>query len=1484
MLLSKTFLGLGLAFLQGALGAQLSVDLEASWVQLPYALEIIEAIAHENSTAYFPMVSALIGIEEMKPGISDEGLHKALLDHALEMGFISPAGASYVNTSVALHRHSALIESNFQYYESSIVPRMAKEKVDTKNCQNALDYNLQLTCDPGAVFALKTTEDNKAKSDTSKDQLLPTDRILGSNPKAPLAILYADVTSDSFPKFHAHLASSAMSGKIRYVLRYKAQANSAKLPRQSLAGYGIELNLKRTDYLVIDDRMSKGKDKKNDEDQTQPSQAGSVSKSRLAKLGLRAVDYILKSSTPFETLRNVSLRFPDYATKVAETDPSPKIKSEIKSNQKRGILNSGQNALLINGAHAFIGEDNAFDLLDVIDQERATVNSFAPYGIDNATAVELISKNILAETVGDYVSRYDYRTESLIWLNDIEADRQYSQLPSDLNVLLEDADERSPNPVRHNIDSVVIAADLSAPDHQQLLSHMFGLLNSGLPIQVGVIPLATSPEGAEIAKRLLYLHFNADHGRTLNFLAGVLSGYDYEEVLGNVLPDAAGIEGLFDNIELPHEWARRFDVQGTAPVMFANGIMLRSIQRWMQEASVIFLQDRKIVKSWVSDGTVSEEESIRDQLIAGSSDRRNAFVTPSNPFAVKYVDIGKITETISAVDADLSSHIPQLTVTSDKNAHYSTYWVVGDFADERPLQQLIEVVKFLQKTDGKENIRVKIIPVVESLPRADSATDKRRLVASSVASRTDLSLNDYLSQLKAVHEHFYVQNESEESKERLIDVVGIFDQNLEALVKQRDLSEAVLYALSLQGVVNTPLLLSSGRVMSVNKRMLDVSDLIELQRMEKKARVGPIIDQFDEAAKTIRRAGSDQRFEIYDGIVSRYTRTFYFDEGEGFYVSQGPKRISTDELESKVTTIKLGDSKNAELFVTAVIDPLSEQGQRYVEYVDLLSRLPGVHINVHLNPELELKEMPLKRYYKAALPSEPLFSESGKRLTEKVELDGLSESTLFTMGVHAPSAWVVMPFKCDYDLDNIILENVEEDTLSATYQLENILIEGHARDITTNGPPRGLALELGTDKTGKLTDTIVMANLGYLQFQSNPGAWRLSIKEGRSSEIFDLASIGASGFEGLGKAQDMIFVSKLTGTTVYPRFKRKPGMESADVLDSEEGMLRSDLLKGGWNKLKSIGKKVKGDDEKHAEVNIFSVASGHLYERFLSIMTASVMRHSKSTVKFWIIENFLSPSFKEFLPHLAEQLGFQYELVTYKWPHWLRGQTEKQRTIWGYKILFLDVLFPQSLDKVIFVDADQIVRTDFKELTDMDLQGAPYGFTPMCDSRTEIEGFRFWKQGFWKEFLGPKYKYHISALYVVDLDRFRKLAAGDRLRQHYQQLSADPNSLSNLDQDLPNHLQKQLPIFSLPQDWLWCETWCSDESLLTAKTIDLCNNPMTKEPKLDRAKRQVPEWIEYDNQIADLVKQFESSRDDQAEEPEEIEIEDDGVELDHDEL
>jgi UDP-glucose:glycoprotein glucosyltransferase len=324
-----------------------------------------------------------------------------------------------------------------------------------------------------------------------------------------------------------------------------------------------------------------------------------------------------------------------------------------------------------------------------------------------------------------------------------------------------------------------------------------------------------------------------------------------------------------------------------------------------------------------------------------------------------------------------------------------------------------------------------------------------------------------------------------------------------------------------------------------------------------------------------------------------------------------------------------------------------------------------------------------------------------------------------------------------------------------------------------------------------------------------------------------------------------VLIDSFRGRQLDVSLARRKGKEGLDVLDE---VSTSD--NNGW--LSSVFKRTKEADRIH----IFSVASGHLYERFLKIMMASVKRSTKNPVKFWFIKNWLSPSFKDFLPYMAKEYDFEYELVSYKWPTWLNKQTEKQRIIWAYKILFLDVLFPLELNKVIFVDADQIVRADMNELWTMDLHGAPYGYTPMCDNNKEMEGFRFWKQGFWRDHLRGK-PYHISALYVVDLDRFRAMAAGDRLRVMYDQLSRDPGSLANLDQDLPNYAQHDVPIFSLPQPWLWCESWCGNETKSAAKTIDLCNNPLTKEPKLEGARRIVREWPGLDAEVRAFTEQVE---------------------------
>lgn len=265
-------------------------------------------------------------------------------------------------------------------------------------------------------------------------------------------------------------------------------------------------------------------------------------------------------------------------------------------------------------------------------------------------------------------------------------------------------------------------------------------------------------------------------------------------------------------------------------------------------------------------------------------------------------------------------------------------------------------------------------------------------------------------------------------------------------------------------------------------------------------------------------------------------------------------------------------------------------------------------------------------------------------------------------------------------------------------------------------------------------------------------------------------------------------------------------------------------------------------------INVFSIASGFNYEQLLRIMMLSAVKHTKHKLVFWLIDSLVSPDLRQSLETLSKKYNYTVRYVHYKWPSWLNKQTSRMRTVWAYKILFLDVLFPLDLKRILFVDADQVIRADLYDLYSMDMQDHVYGFTAFCDSRKEAEGYRFWKTGYWKEFLQDR-PYHISAMFLVDLQRMRDTLTADMLRGQYQILSRDPESLSNLDQDLPNHLQPRIPIFTLPKEWLWCESWCSDEDKPKAKIIDLCSNPARAESKLDSAVRIIPEWKALNEQV-----------------------------------
>jgi UDP-glucose:glycoprotein glucosyltransferase len=121
-------------------------------------------------------------------------------------------------------------------------------------------------------------------------------------------VLYADPLSPSFAPYHQVLSKAALKGELSYRLRYRRAANAPSDPLP-VSGYGVDLALKRTDYIVIDDREAEGGQKPLASQAVSLDGAEEVadlkplSSSELSDLGPKVASFILQSSAPFDTLQ-----------------------------------------------------------------------------------------------------------------------------------------------------------------------------------------------------------------------------------------------------------------------------------------------------------------------------------------------------------------------------------------------------------------------------------------------------------------------------------------------------------------------------------------------------------------------------------------------------------------------------------------------------------------------------------------------------------------------------------------------------------------------------------------------------------------------------------------------------------------------------------------------------------------------------------------------------------------------------------------------------------------------------------------------------------------------------------------------------------------------------------------------------------------------------------------------------------------------------
>ncbi|XP_028248820.1 UDP-glucose:glycoprotein glucosyltransferase 2 isoform X2 [Parambassis ranga] len=1480
-----------------------AASLKAKWSMTPFLLETSEFIGEDGNEKFWQFVDTVKELTVYKHGESVRSYYNLILKKAGQ--FLTDLQVNLLRFALALRSYSPAVHASQQ---------IASDEPPPEACPAFVSIHGQHSCSTKDIKKLL-----KAAAGRPKPYLYKNDHIYPGVNKTDVlvVILYAEIGTKKFTAFHKVLSEKAEKGTLMYVLRHFVA--NPKPQKMLLSGYGVELAIKSTEYKAVDD--TKVKDSKtvvnaedDDNDEVHGFVFGTLKKAHpdlreqlvelrkhllestndlaplkvweMQDLSFQAAARIM-SVPKFDALklmRDLSQNFPSKARSLTRVAVKQEMRKEIEENQKHlsetiGV-HPGDGELFINGLHIDLDIHNPFSILDILRGEARVLEGLHNLGIKGEHQSKLL--RLPVNSVDDSYA-LDIRHPAIMWMNDIENDPMYHSWPTGVQELLRATFPGVIRQIRRNFFNLVLFLDPLQEESVELMKLAELFYKHKIPLRIGFVFVVNTKDeidgfsdaGVGFYRLLNYIADEYDLSQALMSMVSLYTKVDVGETLSadtisaylkRKFPKAnsekiLGLESEYDYKRKEGALFYKRSGLGALPLALFNGVPLSPDEMDPEDLETIILQrimdTTTAFQRAVFMGQLTEGSDVVDYLMeqANVVPRMNPLILSTDRkyldfTATPVVDDWEDTTMFSYLDsrdktAMMAKRMKYFTNSGDDGVSPVTMWVAADFENVSGRKLLLSALKHVKASSG---VRVGVIDNPSEKPSEDNTVLYRAIWASLLTQKNKAAAEFVHKLLK--EESSQLLQQGTKMKDLLMQGMDIdaFEKKFNTLEVDFIHSQQLFCQDVLKLSPGQRAVISNGRILGPfeEQEEFTVEDFHLLEKITLSGSAEKVKANVKQMGIKLKHA-SDFVMKV-DALLTA--------------APKGEVRRDVHFVKDNHSVLHLSPRENEVFYdVVAIVDPLTREAQKISSLLNVLSQVVNVRLQVFMNCRAKLSEMPLKSFYRYVLEADVAFLANDTVSPGPVaRFMELPESPLLTLNMITPESWMVQAVSSPHDLDNIHLQEVNA-VVAAEFELEHLLLEGHCFDLSTGQPPRGLQFTLGMSRDPLMYDTIVMANLGYFQLKASPGAWTLRLRKGRSEDIYQIVT--HDGTDSPADAGDVIVVlNSFHSKIIKVRVQKKADKINEDLLsETSESKGIWDSIASVWSTFeKSItgggSKKDEGEKKKEDVVNIFSVASGHLYERFLRIMMLSVLRHTKTPVKFWFLKNYLSPSFKETISHMAEMYGFQYELVQYKWPRWLHQQTEKQRIIWGYKILFLDVLFPLAVDKIIFVDADQIVRADLKELRDLDLEGAPYGYTPFCDSRKEMEGYRFWKTGYWASHLGHR-KYHISALYVVDLKKFRKIAAGDRLRGQYQALSQDPNSLSNLDQDLPNNMIHQVAIKSLPQEWLWCETWCDNTSKVTAKTIDLCNNPKTKEPKLMAAARIVPEWVEYDNEIKQLLRQVQ---------------------------
>ncbi|GCB68837.1 hypothetical protein scyTo_0013882 [Scyliorhinus torazame] len=1098
-----------------------TTTLTTKWPSTPLLLEASEFLAEENKAKFWDFVDAT----QIHPGNhedTDTAYYHYILQKAGE--FLTPVQTNLLKFALSLRAYSATVQT-FQ--------QIAAEEPPPEDCSAFINVHGEKSCNPDHLEVLLQSALERPKPYLFKgDHVEPSLRT-----ELPVVILYGEVGTKEFSRFHKLLRSKSDAGSVNYVLRhYIANPSGEKV---FLSGYGVELAIKSTEYKAKDDTqvtalgvpVMKHRESvciKQTGRQLYPEIQEQLKELRkhlvestnemaplkvwqLQDLSFQTAARILAAPTndALMVMRDLSQNFPTKARSITRTVVNSDMRKEVEEHQQYFKetfgLHPGDSALFINGLNIDLDVQDIFSVLDLLRNEARLMEGLHDLGIQGDELHDLLKLNVQPAD-SDY--GVDIRNPAIYWINNLETDSKYSTWSSNVQELLRPTFLGVIRQIRKNFHNFVLLVDPSDESTPELLKTAEMFYTNDIPLRIGLVFVVDDSDEADGLKDpgvALFRAFNfvADELDNMNAFQTIISIYGkvkegeklaIEHIIATLEKDFSNVEvssilgadSAFDrNRKECKEYYKQSGL-GSLPIALYNGMPFQREQLDPDELETVtmhkILDNTAYFQKVVYLGELNNDQDILDFIM-------------NQPTIVPRIN-----------SRILSSEREYLDLAADAHDGVDDYSHFAFLKSEEKSAAVANSISYLSKRDDKY-IRPLTFWIVGDF---DDPSGRQLLYESLKHLKSSSNLRIGL-----------INNPSREPTQ-----------------KNTVVARAIWAALNTQSVNNAKNFITKLAKEETAKALAEGADIIEF------AVGGMDNDAFKKMFETLN----------LDFILSH--SSFCKD------------------------VVKL------------------KGGQRTViSNGRVLSQLVNMNLRVFMNCQPKLSEMPLKSIYRYVMEPEITFTAAGSFASGPVAkfLD-MPQSPLFTLIINTPESWMVESVHTSYDLDNIYLKEIDGG-VAAEYELEYLLLEGHCYDVSTGQPPRGLQITLGTNANHEIVDTIVMANLGYFQLKANPGAWVLSLRKGRSEDIYKIYSHDGTDSPA-GTDEVTVVLNSFKSKIIKVKVQKKADKMNEELLS--DGNAENE---GFWESIKrGLTGGPKPEElklDKEDVINIFSVASGHLYERFL---------------------------------------------------------------------------------------------------------------------------------------------------------------------------------------------------------------------------------------------------------------------------------------------